>query len=384
MRFDMWWRFYLLELSIYVPGAFFSFIGNYFNLIHFSNFQNGILGSVPAVVLLISNPFWMRFADRRIKNTTLIILSFASGFVLWGVFYFKTFLPVLLAMVVLSFMATAIVPVAESISLVYSKKRFFSFGKARMMGSISYALAVMTFGYIRSDSLFFTIGSLSFLIIGVISFLVPKTKGFNVGKKIRHSYRNIPMTFYRMLLLEILVMSSGAFGSYFFPILMRARGQPVLFAGIAMGIPALSEIPFLLFADKIVEHLGIKRILVIASILFGVRWLLTWIFTNPIIVIFIQGMEFFNWIAVYYAILYYTNYQVKSTHRADAQALFWMTTSGFSTIFGLELGGWLANTIGVVNTYAFFGVLSIVGGISYGMTEYLIHVKSVKRVCERK
>ncbi len=371
----MWWKFYLLEFVIYVPAAFFSFIGNYFNQIHFSNFQNGILGSIPAVILLISNPFWMRFSDRRIKNTTLLFLSLSSALMLWGVFSFRTFSLVFLAMLFLSFMSSSIVPVAESISLVYSKKKIFSFGKARMMGSIAYALAMMWFGYIKSDFLFFLIGSTSFVIISVISLLIPKTKGFNITGKAHHSYRNIPAAFYRMLMLELMVIPSGAFGSYFFPILVKERGEPLFFAGIAMGIPALSEIPFLLFADKIVERLGIKRMLILASFLFGIRWLLTSIFTNPVIVISIQGLEFFNWIAIYYAILYYTNYHVNSKYRADAQALFWMTTSGFSMILGLALGGWLANTLGVVNAYACFGALSIVGGALYWLMEHLISVK---------
>ncbi len=375
----MWWKFYLLELLIYIPGAFSSFMGNYFNQIHFSNFQVGILGSVPAVILLASNPFWMRFADRRMKNSTLAFLSFGSALILWCVFFSRTFLLAILAMALLSFMATAIVPVSESMSLVYSKKKFFSFGKARMMGSISYALSIMTFGYIKNNLIFFLIGSLSFFSIGVASFLIPKTKGFNIGKKVHLSYRDIPMEFYRMLLLEIIAMSSGAFGSYFFPILIRTRGQAIFYAGFAMGIPALSEIPFLMFADKIVEKLGIKMMLTSASILFGVRWLLTCLFTNPIVIISIQSLEFFNWIAIYYAILYYTNYYVDSSHRADAQALFWMTTSGFSMIFGLSFGGWLAGTVGLVNTYALFGFFSIGSGIFYGVTEYILKLHQVRR-----
>ena len=376
-RYDRW-RFYILELSIYVPGAFFSFIGNYFNQIHLSNFQNGVLGSISAIVLLISNPFWMRIADRRVKNSVLAFLAFGSALLIWGVFIFKIFWFILFATIAVAFLWTAVVPIAESISLVYSKRGDFSFGVARMMGSIGYALVIMTLGYIKNYVEFFAIGSLAFILIGITSFFVPKTKGFNVGRKVHYSFKDVPMAFYRMLLLEIVVLPSAAFGSYFLPILMRTRGEAVSYAGIAMGIPALSEIPFLLFADRIIEFLGVKRMLVIASLLFGVRWILTWVFIAPLIVIAVQSLEFFNWIAIYYAILHYVNFEIDSSHRSDAHTIFWMTTSGFSMILGLALGGWLANTIGVVDTYAFFGILSIAGGLFYWMIEHFINVRKPK------
>lgn len=380
-RYDRW-RFYILELSIYIPGAFFSFIGNYFNQIHLSNFQNGVLGSISAVVLLLSNPFWMRIADRRVKNGVLIFLAFGSALLVWGVLIFKIFWFILFTTIAVAFLWTAIVPVAESISLVYSKRGDFSFGVARMMGSIGYALIIMVLGYIRDDVAFFAIGSASFILIGVTSFLVPRTKGFNVGRKSHYSFKDVPMAFYRMLLLEIVVLPSSAFGSYFLPILMKTRGEAVSFAGIAMGVPALSEIPFLLFADRIIEFLGVKRMLVIASLLFGLRWMLTWIFANPLVVIVIQGLEFFNWIAIYYAILHYVNFEIDSSHRSDAHTIFWMTTSGFSMILGLALGGWLANTIGVVDTYAFFGILSITGGLFYWIVEHFIKTRKQKNASE--
>ncbi|WP_036225716.1 MFS transporter [Mesoaciditoga lauensis] len=365
----MRWRFYLLEFSIYIPMAFFIFIGSYFNQLHFSDFQNGLLGSISAVILLFSNPFWMNIADKRVKNKVLIFLSFASTVLIWGIFIFKTFWLVLFASLAVGFLWTSIVPVAESISAKYSEELGFSFGKARMMGSIGFSAIMLMIGYVKNDFYFFTIGSLSFIIIGIISFFIPQTKGYNVGKKLHFSFRGFPLAFYKMLILDILVLSSNMFGLYFLPILMKSRGYPVSFAGIAISLQALIEIPFLFFADRILNFLGIKRTLVIASFLFGIRWILTWALSNPLAVISIQLLEFFNWIAVYYVILQYVNLKISPSRRSDAHAIFWMTTSGFSVIFGSIFGGWLANTFGVSNAYLFFGILALSASIVYWFTE---------------
>ncbi len=361
------WKFYVLELSIYIPAAFFSFIGNYFNSIHLSDLQNGILGGLFAFVLLISNPLWMRVSDHRTKNYVLFFLALGSSILIWLVFYFRDFLLLFISVFLLAFLWTSVIPVAESISLMYSRKGDFSFGTARMMGSLSYAVAMGIFGYIKSEFLFFLIGSLSFLAIAFNSFLVPKTTGYNLGRKTHHSFKGLPKEFYKMLVLEFIVFPSSSFGAYFLPILMKDRGDPLFFAGLAMGLPALFELPFLIFADRIMKFLGVKGVLTLASITFGVRWILTWAFKNAIIVTAIQGLEIFNWIAIYYAILYYINMEIKSSRRSDAQTLFWMVTSGFSSILGMAFGGLLATFLGVENSYLFFGIVSIAGGVMYGV-----------------
>ncbi len=376
----MIWQFFLLELLIYIPRAFFSFVGNYFNELHFSDFQNGLLGSTAAIMVLFSNPFWMRFADKRVKNNVLAFVALASALLIWGVYSFKSFLPVLMMTFAIGFVWTAILPLAESISIAQLNQRDFSFGKARMMGSIGFALAMIFFGYLKSNLIFFMIGSFSFLSIGLSAiFLIPKTHGYNVKKeKHKFSFKNLPGEFYIMLLLETLVISSGNFGLYFFPILMKSRGESVSYAGIAIAVHALSEVPFLFFADRIVTKLGIKRILIIASFAYGLRWILTWSVTNPVLVISFQAFEFFNFIAVYYAIWYYVSLKIEPTHRSDAQAIFWVVTIGISAIFGYIVGGWISNLLGVANGYLFFGILSILTGLVYGIYEYSKSVRKLR------
>ncbi len=356
-----------MELSIYIPAAFFSFMGNYFNQIHLSNFENGVLGSMSALVLLMSNPLWMRVADHHVKNYVLFFLSSGSAILIWSVFYFRNFFFLLLATFAVAFLWTSVIPVAESVALAYSKKGLFSFGSVRIMGSVGYAVAAGIFGYINSEFVFFLIGSLSFVVIAFNTFLIPKTSGYNVGKKVRHSFRKLPKEFYKMLVLELIVLPSSSFGAYFLPVLMRERREAVFFAGLAIGLPALFELPFLFFADRILEFMGVKYAITLASVTFGIRWILTWFFKNAVVVTAIQSLEFFNWIAIYYAILYYINIEVNASRRADAQTFFWMVTGGLSSILGMILGGWFATLFGVEKTYLIFGVISIAGGMMYGM-----------------
>ncbi|HEM55480.1 MAG TPA: MFS transporter [Thermodesulfobium narugense] len=377
----MIWQFYLLELLIYIPRALFSFIGNYFNQLHFSDLQNGLLGSAASIIILISNPFWMRFADRKIKNKVLSFVAMASAILIWEVYLFKNFWIVLIMTFTVGFVWTSILPLAESISITHLNQHGFSFGKARMMGSIGFAISMIVFGYLKNDVIFFLIGSVTFLLIGLTAlFLIPKIHGYNVGKqKIKFSFKNLPGEFYRMLILETLVISSGNFGLYFFPILMKSRGEPVSFAGIAIAIHALSEVPFLFFADHIVTKLGVKKILVIASLAYGIRWILTWSVSNPILVISFQALEFFNFIAIYYAIWHYVSSNIKPQHRSDAQAIFLVITTGISAIFGYIVGGWVSNAFGVKNGYLFFGILSICVAIIYGLYEYSKSIPSLSK-----
>lgn len=361
--------FWLLEFSIYLPSAFFSFIGNYFDLLGFSNLQIGILGSTFALVTLISSPFWLHISDRKIKNPILAFISFASALLLWSIYFSKGFWIIFTFVIITSFFWTSVVPVAESITTHNAFKKGFSFGKARMMGSIGYAVMMFIFGYVTNSLFFFLLGSLSFLAVGIMAFVIPKTHGYNESTHISFSMKSLPPQFYRMLLFEILVIAPEAFAMYFMPVFMRSRGYPVIFAGMAMGIQALAEVPFLFVADRIINRLGIKNVLVIASLMMGTRWILTFAISNPVIIVALQTLEFFNWIAIYYAIFYYINTKIDSFRRSDAQSLFWMTISGFSAILGYIWGGWMSNIIGVANSYLFFGVFTVTVGIFYACFE---------------
>jgi len=365
----MIWTFWFLEFLIYLPMAFFTFIGNYFNQLGFSDLQNGILGSTAAIVILVSNPFWMHISDQRVKNTILSFIAFVAAISIWLIYFFKDFWAIFILAFAIGFLWTSIVPIAESITSYNASKRGFSFGKARMMGSLGYAFIMFVFGYITNDFFFFLLGSLSFAIIGIMAFVVPKTQGYNEGKHTSFSLKALPSQFYRMLIFEILVISSNTFALYFMPIFMKSRGYPVFLAGIAMAVQALAEIPFLFVADRIVKWLGVKKMLVIASLLFGIRWILTFITFNPLLIVALQAFEFFNWIAIYYAVFYYVNSKIEPSRRSDAHAIFWMATSGLSMIFGYVFGGWISGTLGVANGYLFFGIFTIVIGIIYALFE---------------
>ncbi len=376
----MIWRFYLLEFSIYLPMAFFMFIGNYFNQLNFSDLQNGILGSTSAIVLLLSNPIWMRFSDRRIKNAVLAVLAFGSAALVWGMLVFQTFWITLAMAFAVGFFWTSVVPIAESISIFNSGELGFSFGRARMMGSIGFSSIMVVFGYLNNDFVYFLMGSAAFAFIGIVSFIVPKTQGFNVGKqRIKFSPKNLSASFYRMLILEVLVLSSNTFGLYFLPILIKSRGIPVSYAGIAIALQAIVEIPFLFFADWFVKKIGVKRILVISSALFGVRWILTYLVHNPLLLVSIQALEFFNWIAIYYAVWHHVSTTVSPENRSDAQAVFWMVTGGISMIFGYIMGGWISSVFGVDRGYLIFGILAVCVAITYGTYEYFNSLKAKRR-----
>ncbi len=365
----MIWSFWLLEFSIYIPMAFFTFIGNYFNQLGFSDLQNGILGSATSIIILISNPFWMHISDRRIKNYILAFISFVTALSLWLIYISNGFWMIFIFSISIGFLWTSIIPVAESMASYNANKFGFSFGKARMMGSLGYAIVMFILGYVTNDFIFFLIGSLSFAFIGIISFLTPKTRGYNAGQKTKFSFKNLPPQFYRMLLFEILVISSNGFGLYFMPIFMKSRGYPVSFAGISIAVQALAEIPFFFLSDKIVKKLGVKNMLVLGAIAFGIRWILTFLIMNPYIVVALQAFEFFNWVAIYYAVFYYVNSKIDPFHRSNAHALFWMTTSGIAMMFGYILGGWISNTFGVANGYLFFGIFCVVIGLTYAVFE---------------
>jgi len=364
-------KFYLLESAIYMIVSTYGYFAYYFDSVGLSKSQIGILLAIGPIMSLIANPFWLSLTDKKLKNNILTLISGMGIASIWLVYLIPTFLGKAIVLMIMSFFTTAIVPIAESMSIQYLSYEGFSFGRSRMMGSISYSLMILMMGYLISNFgnwIIFLSYSATSALCFLLSIQLPPVQGYNKSKDRKTShYIDIlkRKEYILMLLVAFIGISSGSFGISFYPVYVAQKGFKVSIAGIGMSVMAISEIPFLFYADKIIKRFGNRKILAFGVMMYGIRWLVTSHVSSEMALIGVQLLHATNYIFVYYSIFSYINEYIPEKLKSRAQALFWMVMNGFAIMNGSILGGILSDAKSLSFSYFSFGVLSAVVGTIY-------------------
>lgn len=122
-------------------------------------------------------------------------------------------------------------------------------------------------------------------------------------------------------------------------------GAKLSFVGFAFMIYAFSEIPFLLFAHKILKKIGFKNMLLISGTITGIRWLLLSLATQVGQAVAIQILHCFGFAALILTISIYINENVPNELKASGQSLNTLTGIWFPRVVGSVLGGVISQVI---------------------------------------
>lgn len=146
----------------------------------------------------------------------------------------------------------------------------------------------------------------------------------------------------------------------YFPIYFRKIGGSNELLGLAYFISAMSEIPFLLYADKILKRIGTRWALIGASGVAALRWLIISFIPNAYLVLPFQLLHGLIFIVLYYSMATYINQEVPKELKASGQTVNNLIGMGISRIVGSLLGGFLSDLYGIKMVFLYNSVLAFV------------------------
>ena len=337
-------------------------LSQYFDSMGFSPVQLGVLIAATPVILLFASPLWFKIGSGITNSRAFKIMVLASTFLVWPVFMLEGFFPKLIALVVFALFMAAAVPVGEATIITALQLRGLSFDRVRLWGTIGYASAALFLGIILRFGFVYLFGVYSGFFF--LAYLTQKKINAQVpagGGKIRETTNEGEFPVFLMMLMGILLgVSVSAFNSSFFPVLTRELGFDVSSAGVGYSVMAFSEIPFLLFADRIVKRFGNLRVLTIGMFLTGLRVFLASIAPSMSVMLTIQSMHGVNFIVMYYAVFNYIYFKLPRQDLVRAQMLFWMVIHGLSYFIGSVLGGVIVEGTGTISAFRIVGTFGMV------------------------
>lgn len=370
------WQYGLFIGANFVALAVFqSFIGNFYRD------ARGIEGTqllwllvaLPAVSML-TQPLWGFVGDRmRYRNTALYLMALGSMLSILLMGLSKSFPMLLLCTCLYASFYTPLMPMGDSVMLEALAKKNMSFGPIRLIGSMTFAVASLLFGFVFEGRFHLVPWvSLVFCLLLLASVRVlPKAPGHQRGRTSVpfKTLFQLPHMKQLLILLTLLMLSMGYYYSYFTLHFTSLPGGTAGLAGMSYFLSAVCELPFLLRADKLFKRYGAGRLMLVSALLLVIRFTLL-AFTKSVgIAVLTQMLHGGCFIVITMSTALYVNSVVPDELRASGQMLLSIVGYGLARVFGIVCGGFIANltggSAGGFAAMALVALVALVWGGSY-------------------
>jgi MFS transporter, PPP family, 3-phenylpropionic acid transporter len=348
-------------------GSLFPLLSVYLNdNVGLSGTQIGTIMSISPVVTILTQPLWGLISDYTQKpKLVLTITIICTALIGIGYSFVESYLWFILFAAFLAITQSAVVPISDSMALSYVQKTKGNYGSIRLWGALGFAIAVLIVGRLSevySLSVIFYGFTLMLLISSIFAWKLP-AEGNSMQINIRSGIsRLIKMPrFLLFLLTTFLIFGPILSNNFFFGIYIREIGGTLTGVGIAFMLGAGSEAPFMKFAGKWIQKIGMLQVVTLAGLISGLRWVL-YFYDPPLYLVFAtiiaQGFSVGLYIP---AALQYVRDISPGEVRVTAVSLYSAVGNGLGSWFCTFVGGFIIDAFSINHVYLFYGVLTTIG-----------------------
>jgi PPP family 3-phenylpropionic acid transporter len=362
-------RFYLLQVLLWAAWASF---GQFYTAdlveLGYSSEDVGHALSLFTLLSVGGQSFFGLLSDvtKTIKKVYLFIIGLGMGLVVAFSMFTENKAIVFLVIAALGFVWMPKNSMLDSWIMGTDGIDHQDYGKFRWWGSFGYAIVALVFGNLIG--LYgWNVMAVAFVGISVIEMIVVmSTDDINVThdsqEKVNIS-QLLSNKFYMLLIIFAVLIGTGKFMIInFYPFVFKAVGGNEVHMGIAASVAAFVEIPMFFISGKIIKKFKPIRILLVCSIMYFLRIILTWMAVNPTQIILIAVIQAigFSYIMATGRVL--VARITPSSIRTTAQGIFSAAFFSVSGVIASLVGGYLIDNKGM-NAFYFVGSLFIFAGV---------------------
>lgn len=385
-KHSAWLRLFLINVSFWVAcGSCAPFISAYYKRIGLSFTQIGVLLAIGPIFAIFIQPLWAMLSDRTGKRKLLLILLALCTAGAYLLYYLgASFAVCLLAVLVVSLFSLALLPLCDALVIDRANAYGFPFARIRIGGTLGYAAMVFGAGMFleKFDGAQFAVASVTYLFFAGAVMLLPqggareeaapaRREAAPARKKAVPARESIFDTSEILFVLALALIESlglgfcGSFmGSYAVEL---GFGSSLI--GVLSCISALSEVPILLFAGKLVDRFGEIPLLIFSGVMMSLRLFLTGMGLVPAM-ISAQLLQSVTYMTTYICCTQYISKHVRAGKMSQGQSALAIVQSGLAAVASNLFGGMLVDAVGT--RQAFFAVAAgvlvvalLVGGVYF-------------------
>ena len=344
-----------------------------------------MLLAIGPIFAIFIQPLWAMLSDRTGKRKLLLILLALCTAGAYLLYYLGTsFAVCLLAVLVVSLFSLALLPLCDALVIDRANAYGFPFARIRIGGTLGYAVMVFGAGMFleKFDGAQFAVASVAYLLFASAVMLLPQGSARKEAaparkeaapalKKAVPARESIFDTSEILFVLALALIESlglgfcGSFtGSYAVEL---GFGSSLI--GVLSCISALSEVPILLFAGKLVDRFGEIPLLIFSGVMMSLRLFLTGMGLVPAM-ISAQLLQSVTYMTTYICCTQYISKHVRAGKMSQGQSALAIVQSGRAAVASNLFGGMLVDAVGT--RQAFFAVAAgvlvvalLVGGVYF-------------------
>ncbi|MBW6457265.1 MAG: MFS transporter [Trueperaceae bacterium] len=336
--------FYFLHFA--ALAALMPYLSIYFASRGLTGVEIGILASLVPLMTMLGAPFWTEVADATGRHKAVLVavigvvvlaalaLSLATHIVTLGIFT-----------ALLAFHLAPSMPLLDHAVLEALGDRAHAYGRQRVWGALGWAISAPAAGWVTAT---FGLPWAFFLFLAVMPWVAIAASRVTYAPVTAAGTRRIGGGLALVLRdarwIPFLVTGfAGGVGLAmvvsFLPLHLRDLGGSLTVIGVAMAVPAISEIPFMVFGGALLAAVGPRRLLIVAVATMALRLLLSGVITDYVSVAAVQILHGPSFAVLWIAGVSYARELAPRGSRAVAQGLFTAVTGGLGSFAGSILGG---------------------------------------------
>jgi nucleoside transporter len=351
----------MMFLQYFIWGAWYVTMGTYLGTtLKFGGPEIGLAYTTISIAAIVSPFFVGLVADRFFATQKVLgVLHLLGGLLLYATSQLDTFGPFYIVLLAYTLCYMPTLALTNAIAFRQMQDPGKQFGPIRVLGTIGWIAVGLFIGTmnIEASAITFQIAAVSSLLLGVYSFFLPDTPP-KVSGPVR--VRDVlgldaialfkDRSFTAVFIASVLICIPLAFYYSFANPFLNETGLENAAGKMTLG--QMSELGFMVLLPFFLTRLGVKRIILLAMLCWGLRYLLfaygdngsgVWMLYAGILLhgicydfFFVTGQIF-------------VDRKAPSHLRSSAQGMITLATYGI----GMLIGSWLSGII--VGLYAFTG-----------------------------
>ncbi|MFT3892972.1 MAG: major facilitator superfamily domain-containing protein 6 [Anaerolineales bacterium] len=356
--------FYFL---FYAAMAFFMpFIVLFYQQLHFTGVQIGLLTGVPPLVSLIAGPLLSGVADSKRRHNLIMgvgLLSAAvTAFLLPNL---TSFLTIFILVIVFNIFFAPVGALSDSATMAMLGDERSMYGRVRLGGTIGWGVFAQIAGALMYA---YGLNVLFYVYAGITVVNLVISQKLIFGKHEEHEAAPGGVRTFltnRRWIFFLLTAFFGGLGSisvasYLSPYLaeLGANGKQI---GFALTIAAFTEFPIFFFGNRLVKRFTPKGLFLIGLILIGIRSLSFGIVNSVPLAIVVQAIGGMTFPIMWSAGVAYADENAPAGLKSTAQALFGAASFGVGSTVGGLICGVMLESIGGRGMFLVLGIIILVG-----------------------
>jgi len=339
----------------------------------FDSRQVGEILAIITATKIIAPSLWAVLADKSGKPLFIIrlgaFLALASFVML---FWISQYWPITFCLALFTLFWTAILPQLEVHALTTLRRSSKIYARVRLWGSLGFVVIAIIAGEAMSSLGydFFTV--IGLIILGFLFFSTLQLRPIKIANSLPTNASELePIRsklldgrfvcfFIAGLLLQI------SFGPYygFFALFLNDAGYSGLAVGLIISIGVVAEVVAFIFMGTVFRHFSLKSLLVFSIGISGVRWILTPIVVDSVLLLCLIQLLHAASFAIYHsASMEFISRHFPQAQQSRGQGIYLGGVYGIGGAIGAYLTGvlWL-DGLGAFDAFFVAGISALIGG----------------------